>query len=175
MTHANPLAAAILITWKRNAAYGLRLVEDLAPTQLVAQPIPALPGRAPNVLNHPAWILSHLNLYAGIAVDMALGTAFEDPAEHRHGQKSEPLADSNVYESKDVLLTAWTRLHTDGEFALTAATPEYTSRPNRLERWRTLHPTVGDMLVTLMVKHESGHLGQLSAWRRAMGMPRVAM
>ena len=49
------------------------------------------------------------------------------------------------------------------------------SEPNPLERWRAVNPTVGDMIVTLMVKHESGHLGQLSAWRRAMGLASVPM
>ena len=51
---ANPLAAAILITWKRNAAYALRLAEDIDPARFVAQPVP---GRT---LNHPAWVFSHL-------------------------------------------------------------------------------------------------------------------
>ena len=52
----DPLANAILISWRRNGAYALRLVEGLTPEQFVAQPIP---GR---VMNHPAWVLSHQNL-----------------------------------------------------------------------------------------------------------------
>jgi hypothetical protein len=165
----NPLASAILITWKRNAAYGLRLVEDVAPAAWVAQPLPTV------TLNHPAWILSHLNLYADLAVRMARAERLDDPGEHRYGQKSEPQRSMAAYESKDALIAAWTRVHADGEAALLAATPEIISAPTPIERWRTLHPTVGDMLMTLMVKHESAHLGQLSAWRRAMNMPRVAM
>jgi len=165
----NPLARAISITWKRNAAYALRLVADLPPAQLIAQPIPARP------LNHPAWIFSHLNLYAAIAVSLCRAEHFDDPAEHPHGQKSEPLPDPAAYEPLPQLTATWQTLHDRGETALAAATDAMLAATNPLDRWRTIHPTVGDMLVTLMVKHESGHLGQLSAWRRAMGLARVGM
>ena len=126
-------------------------------------------------MNHPAWVLSHLNLYAGIAVNLARGETFEDPAEHRFGQKSEPLGDAKAYDTREQLITSWEALHAAGADALRGAPDSLTSSPNPLERWRGVHPTVGDMLVTLMVKHEAGHLGQLSAWRRAMGMGRVGM
>ncbi len=168
----NPLASAVAITWKRNAAYGLRLVEELRPEQLVAQP-PGLPKGI--VMNHPAWILCHLNLYADIAVSLALARPFEDPAEHRYGARSVPVPDAGAYDRKDRMVAKWKESHEAGEAALAAATAELTSLPNPLERWRALHPTVGDMLMTLMVKHESGHLGQLSAWRRACALPGVPM
>ncbi len=163
------LAQAVLISWKRNGAYGVRLVEDVAPAAWVAQPMPTA------TMNHPAWIFSHLNLYADIAVRMARGERFDDPAEHRYGQKSQPQRSVAAYEGKDALLAAWKRHHDDGEAVLATMGGELMASPNPLERWRVLHPTVGDMLVTLMVKHESAHLGQMSAWRRAMNMVPVAM
>jgi hypothetical protein len=164
-----PLANAILITWRRNAAYSLRLVGDLFDTQMTAQPIP---GR---VLNHPAWILSHLTLYTTIAAAMLRNTPFPDPADHIYGAKSEPLADPAAYSPRTLLTAQFKAAHDDAEAALTAAGDSVFASVTPLERWRALHPTTGDMLVTLMVKHESAHLGQLSAWRRAMGLPRVAM
>src|SRR5689334_3949231 len=87
----NPLANAVLTAWRRNNAYGLRLVEDLSDAQFVAQPIQ---GR---VINHPAWIVSHLNLYTGIAVALLHGEPFADPIDHPHGMKSEPSNDLRVY------------------------------------------------------------------------------
>lgn len=168
----NPLASAVLISWRRNAAYGERLAADLLAERFIAQPHALAPGVR---LNHPAWVFSHLNLYAAVAVCLCRGETFDDPADHRYGQRSDPLNDPGAYETKDALLAAWRDLHAAGEAALLSATPERTSGGNPVERWRTLHPTVGDMLVTLMVKHEAAHLGQLSAWRRAMGLPRVAM
>lgn len=163
----NQLASAILITWRRNAAYALRLVGDLSESQMLAQPIP---GR---ILNHPAWVLSHLTLYTRICADMLRARPFADPADHEYGAKSGPLPDAAAY-SADII-DLYKSAHDDAEAALLQATDATLSSPTPLERWRTLHPTTGDMLVTLMVKHESAHLGQLSAWRRALGLPRVAM
>lgn len=165
----NPLRSAILITWRRNGGYARRLVADLAPAQWLAQPVP---GR---VLNHPAWIFAHLNVYAPIAADMLRGRAFDDPIDHPFGQKSEVSPDPGVYGPPEHLLADYTRLHDDAQAALESADDRIFAQPNPLPRWREVHPTTGDMLVTLMVKHESHHLGQLSAWRRAMGLPRVAM
>lgn len=34
-------------------------------------------------------------------------------------------------------------------------------------------PTLGDLLLYLLCTHEGIHLGQLSAWRRAQGLPAV--
>jgi hypothetical protein len=85
------LASAILITWKRNGAYAQRLVADLTPEQWTAQPIA---GRA---LNHPAWVLSHLNVYAPICTAMLRGRSFSDPLDHRYGQKSEVALDPREY------------------------------------------------------------------------------
>lgn len=163
------LTSAILITWRRNGAYALRLVGDLSDAQMTAQPVP---GR---VLNHPAWVLSHLNLYTTIAAAMLRQTPFPDPADHMYGAKSEPLSDAAAYLNRAKLVEQFKTAHDDAEAALVAASENAFASPTPLDRWRPLHPTTGDMLVTLMVKHESAHLGQLSAWRRAMGLPRVAM
>lgn len=163
------LRSAILITWRRNGGYCRRLVEDLAPDQWLAQPVP---GR---VMNHPAWITSHLNVYAPIMAALCRREPFDDPLDHRHGQKSKASLDPREYAAPELLLAEYGRLHDEAQNALESADDDVFAEPNPLERWRSVHPLVGDMLVTLMVKHESGHLGQLSAWRRAMGLPSVAM
>lgn len=165
----SPLVSAILITWRRNAAYSLRLVGDLSDAQMLGQPIP---GR---VLNHPAWVLSHLHLYTGLAAAMLREERFEDPADHRFGAKSEPLADASAYLPRVQLIEHFKAAHDVAEAALAAVHESVLASPTPLERWRAMHPTTGDMLLTLMVKHEAAHLGQLSAWRRAMGLQRVAM
>lgn len=173
----HPLASTILITWRRNAAYGLRLVEGLASEQFVAQPMgwAREKGDASRGMNHPAWILGHLNLYCGVADAMARGVVVIDPAEDRFGPKSRPLADISAYPSPALLVQEFREGHDAAAKSLEAATREVLEAPPAFERWRVMHPTVGDMLVTLMVKHESGHLGQLSAWRRAMGLAPVAV
>ncbi len=164
-----PIAAAVLITWSRNRTYTERLVGDLTDDQMLAQPVVGV------TMNHPAWILSHLNVYAPIAAALAIGKTFEDPLEHRYGQKSMVVNDSDEYLPRERLLAEYVRLHDDAQRAIEGARDEVLFQENPLERWRTMHPRRLDMLVTLTVKHESMHLGQLSAWRRAMKLPRVAM
>ncbi len=163
------IASAILISWRRNGAYGLRLVEDLAPAQWLAQPV------AGRVMNHPAWIFAHLNVYAPIAAAMLRGEPFDDPFEHRYGQKSRVTGDASEYPAAGELLEQYRALHQEAEKALVEAPGAIFSSPTALERWRAMHPRTGEMLVTLMVKHESVHLGQLSAWRRAMGLAPVSV
>lgn len=166
----HPLASAILISWRRSGAYALRLAGDLTDAQFLAQP-PGLPA----LLNHPAWILAHLNVYAPICAALLRRQAFVDPIDHRYGLKSEVRSGVADYPARATLLAEYERTHDDAQKALEAADDRVFAEPNPLERWREMHPTVGDMLVSLMVKHESHHLGQLSVWRRAMGLSRVAM
>lgn len=165
----HPLAAAVLITWRRNGPYAARLVGDLSPPQYFAQPV------AGRVLNHPAWVFSHLNIYTRICTAMLRGEPFGDPIDAKYGQKSEVSLDPTDYMPGPDLIVQYAALHGEAERALVDAPDRIFATANPLERWRVVHPTVGDMLVTLMVKHESAHLGQLSAWRRALGLARVAM
>jgi hypothetical protein len=166
------LANAILCTWRRNRAYALRLVEGLDEPEWVAQPAGLTPGV---VMNHPAWVLCHLALYASVAAPMARAEPFPDPLDHRYGMKSVPLVDRAAYPPGARIVEDYCRAHDDAERSLEVATDRIFALVNPIERQRAAQPSVGDMLVTLMVKHESMHLGQLSAWRRAMGLARVAM
>ncbi len=166
----HPLASAILISWRRNGAYALRLADDLNDAQFVAQP-PGLPA----ILNHPAWLFAHLNVYAPICSAMLRRQEFTDPIDHPYGPKSQVRTRQGDYPARSDLLTEYRRSHDDAQRALESIDDRVLAEPNPLERWRTMHPTVGDMVMTLMVKHESHHLGQLSTWRRAMGLPRVEM
>ena len=44
------------------------------------------------------------------------------------------------------------------------------AEPHPDEGTRKYFPTVGDMIIFLMTSHEMDHLGQIAAWRRAMGL-----
>ncbi len=165
------LANAILITWKRNREYALRLVADVGPDQMLDQPMGwSDPAR---VMNHPAWILSHLRLYASVCESMLLELPFADPMGDRHGSRSVPVGDPGAYDAD--LVARFRDAHDAAQRALEAAPASVFAAPTPLERWKPAYPTIADIVLMLMVKHESGHLGQLSAWRRAKGLPPVAM
>jgi hypothetical protein len=160
---------SILITWRRDMAYALRLVGDLSDEQMIAQPVS---GRA---MNHPAWTLAHLTLYNEVIAKMLRRIPFDDPMEHPFGMKSSPQGNATLYGPRASLIDGYKRTHDEAERALVECDPNVFTEDVPLERWRALHPKVADMTVMLMVKHESMHLGQLSAWRRAMGLGRVEM
>ncbi|MBL8762781.1 MAG: DinB family protein [Phycisphaerae bacterium] len=166
------LVSAIAIAWNRNGAYGLRLIEDLSARDWLAQP-DGVRGSAR--LNHPAWIFSHLNLYHPICEALLRGEPIEDPIEHRFGPRSVLSDDVADFAPPESLRAGFERGHERVIAALRAAEDGDLGAPTPVVRWACLYPTVGDLLLTLMVKHESHHLGQLSAWRRVRGLPRVQM
>ncbi len=154
---------------KKNLDYGQSLVADLDQDQMILQPAPA--GQAAS--NHPAWVLSHLNVYLPL-ISLALeGKVFDDPKEHPFGMKSKPLADASVYASKDQLIGDYVALHEKIIGQLESADATVLDSKIQLERWQPIMPTVGVCLPYLLCNHENLHLGQISAWRRIQGMPSV--
>lgn len=149
-----------------NMSYAKLLVADLTDAQMTAQP---LPDRR---MNHPAWIMGHLCLAAqGAAIQ--LGLTPTQPAEWKDlfGMASKPLADA-AYPSKAVLVETFEQTQDRVVLQYLKAPADVLTRPAP-ERARGRYPTVGDMVAFLLTGHASLHLGQLSAWRRAMGLPPV--
>jgi len=154
---------------KKNLAYGQQLVADLDQAQMTLQPAPA--GEAAS--NHPAWVLSHLNVYLPL-ISLALeGKTFDDPKEHRFGMTSKPEADASIYESKEKLIGDYVAGHEKIISQLEAVDASVLAQPIQMARWQSVMPTVAVCLPYLLCNHENIHLGQLSAWRRIQGMPSV--
>lgn len=158
---------SVLLTYARNLDYARRLAADIPADQMAAQPFPGM--------NHPAWILGHLAFYGDFAAKlMGLEEPTLDPVfGPRVDNQSTPAGDPALYPARDELLAAFERGHGRLAEAVAAAGPDQLARPMPIERIRSRFPTVGDMLLYLMTAHEAIHLGQLSAWRRAMGLPSV--
>lgn len=154
---------------KKNLDYGQRLVADLTDQQMTLQPAPA--GQAPS--NHPAWVLSHLNVYLPLLSLAIEGKTFDDPKEHPFGMKSKPLADASVYDAKENLISDFVDYHQKIIGQLESADVAVLETPVQLERWQAIMPTVGVCLPYLLCNHENLHLGQISAWRRIQGLPSV--
>lgn len=155
----------LLFGWNKNLDYGRKLLADLSEQQVIAQPAPGV--------NHPAWVLSHLNLYHPVLVAIARKQPFPDPREHTFGMKSKPETTRSAYPSKDALVQAWVSGHESVAAALREAGPGVLDWETPLERWRPTMPKVGILLPYLMLVHENTHLGQISMWRRVQGLPSV--
>ena len=166
---ATDVIQGYLFAWSKNQRYGERLVADLNEEQMILQPASNLESPS----NHPAWVLSHLNAYLPVVTSIIQGELFDDPKLHRFGMDSAPEADRTVYASKDDLIQEFVTGHESIAKLLGESDDSVFSKEIQLERWKPVMPIAGVALPYLMLNHENGHLGQISAWRRIQGMPSV--
>ncbi len=86
---------------------------------------------------------------------------------------SEPTGDLSRYPSKAELVETFARADQTSKAAVAAAPDEVLDRPNPIPSLQALFPTMRLLCAGLFTSHDSLHLGQLSVWRRALGLPRV--
>jgi uncharacterized damage-inducible protein DinB len=164
---SRPLIDALLRSWEHQRDYALRLVADLSNSDMVAQPVAGV------VMNHPAWTFSHLAIYPPVLTAILREEPFEDPAKSRWGRESKPSSSAHDYPPKAQLMDVYLRGHDELARVLDETEHEVLTRPIPLARWKERFPVIADAIVHLMIDHESAHLGQVSAWRRAGGRPPV--
>jgi hypothetical protein len=158
----------LIYGYKKNMDYAAKLVADLDEEQMVMQP----PGSVA-VANHPAWVLSHLNIYLPVMTALIEGRTFADPKSHEFGMQSKPVLDRSRYASKEQLIGEYLAGHEEVIAKLRHEGIAALERETTLERWKPIMPQVGLALPYLMLVHENTHLGQVSAWRRILGLPAV--
>ena len=163
----DPVSNAIVAQWHELREVAESLVADLTDEQMVSQPIKGV------TMNHPAWVLSHLSAYAPVLAGILRGDMVEDPLSHKCGRGSQPLPDASEYLSRGKLISSYTAAYNDAATAFADATTERLTQPTPIERWLTRFPTIGFLPGQFLVKHNAYHLGQISAWRRASGLPPV--
>lgn len=144
--------------------YCRMLVEDVADERMAEQPLPGV--------NHPAWILGHLAFSADRARSL-IGAEKELPASWTplFGPGSKLISTRSAYPSKDELLRtveqSFERLRQQAD----VATPEQLGQPSTSPYTKDALPTVKDGVAFLLTGHLGVHLGQLSSWRRMIGLP----
>jgi hypothetical protein len=75
------------------------------------------------------------------------------------------------YPSKAELLTKFDEAHDLLQRAVVAATPEQLAKPSPHPRTKDKLPTIQDLVGFLLTGHFGVHLGQLTTWRRMIGLP----
>jgi hypothetical protein len=125
---------------------------------------------------NPAWILSHLTIASGMGADY-LGDSAGDLAGVPMEwvplcmPGSEPKAERGLYATKDEIMGHLQRVHGLLAERFMAAGDDRLAQEFPNPDYRSAFPTLGDAAYYLMAFHEPWHLGQLSAWRRASGLP----
>jgi hypothetical protein len=141
-------------------------VADVAAEDMVAQP--------KGITNHPAWTIGHLTFVCQqLGGAIGLDSWLPDEFARRFGPGSVPVDDARAYEPKEVALA---RL-VDGQMRLTRAIEQLDE--SRLDApfpdpaYRDVFPTIRPALTQVLVGHPAFRVGQISIWRKAMGLPRM--
>jgi DinB superfamily len=139
-------------------------VTDVALADMVAQP--------GGILNHPAWVVGHLT-HACQLLGGVLGLPEWSPPTwaKRYGTGSLPVADASRYETKDDLLALLGDAQRRITEAITQLDEAHLQAAFPDPSYRDVFPTVQHALTQVLVGHTANHIGQLSVWRRAMGLP----
>lgn len=141
----------------------------------------ATPGGVKIESNHPAFCFGHLAIYpARLAEAMGVKLpAIEAPAGFADlfaaGKPCLDDPEGTIYPRMDVI----TKAYFDGYRGLLAAAstvdPAVFDQPHPNEKLRDRFPTIGVTAVFLYSSHIMMHMGQVSAWRRMMGMAPVQL
>jgi uncharacterized damage-inducible protein DinB len=162
---------SIIRQYDFNLEYARILVKDLTKEQMTTVP-------GPGLVNHPAFTLGHLiSGSAGMAED--LGGHFEMTEQWKElflrkgpGDPRLPDPDAEKYPAKSQLLKELDSQHERVKFWLRKKTRKQLMEPVQW-RFSSHMPTLLDLTVFMCINHEAMHLGQLAAWRRAMGLKSV--
>jgi uncharacterized damage-inducible protein DinB len=133
-----------------------------------------LRGGAAENMNTPQWLLGHLAICTDYTLQLA-GLAKRCPDEwHKwFGPGSKPEQVPSPGPTKAELFAALETGHKLVDEAAPKFTEEQLAGPHQIAFLLPYMPTKADLVSHLLTTHEATHLGQLSAWRRRMGMPSV--
>jgi hypothetical protein len=169
-TAAPPRTADFIIPPLRRAiAYGELLVKDIPADQFAHMPHPTM--------NHPAFNIGHLSLYPN-RVFTLLGQpkgVVEKPGYSGLFQAGVQCVEQDGrYPHKDEIVGNYLERYNTIATVLADVSDETFQHENPLEgRLKELFPFVGSAVNFLLIGHHMSHLGQISAWRRAVGLPSV--
>ncbi len=138
----------------------------------------AAPGGEMVKSNHAAFVLGHLSLYpirTMQCLKLPPGST-EYPSQYealfKAGVDCRDDPAGRIYPPLEELKTLFFEAHKAAIAAVESAPDEAFDAPNPATgRLRELFPTIGAALNFYLIGHVELHLGQLSAWRRAMGLP----
>jgi hypothetical protein len=158
------LVGAILTGLRGNHAMTAPMVADVSDDRMTEQ--------FGTMKNHAAWQLAHIVTGLGFAANLLqLDYAAPDGWREKYGNGSPvPTADRSRYPDKALLLTEIDRAVDALMTGFAAADAAVLEAEMPVASFRTFWPTVADGAAFLMTTHYAFHLGQLSTWRRGLGL-----
>ncbi len=144
--------------------YCRMLTVDIPDERFAEQPVPGV--------NHPAWIIGHLAASTDSASALLGGPKVLSQTWGRLFGRGSKLSSCRAeYPTKDELLQAIEVGFRRACEMAGAASSECVARPNPNPLLKESLPTAGDAFAFVLTSHFAAHLGQLSSWRRMIGLP----
>lgn len=154
--------------------YAQRLLKDVSANQFARF---AAPGGVVVPSNHAAFVYGHLSLYAPRIVSQLGGDSAHltppDGFEQAFSRDAQCVddVDGAIYPAMSAITEYFFRGYEVAKTALLAASDDQLQQANPMEgRMRELFPTMGSMHAFYVGGHMMMHLGQVSAWRRMLGL-----
>ena len=161
-THGTYLANAL----EKTTGYAKVLLTDIEPDSFAHMPMPNF--------NHPAFCYGHLSLYPNFWLDFMGRPDAQielpyDPEPYQAGV--ECVEQDGRYASMEVITGAFFAGHKRALEVLPTIDPEVFAQQIPQEgQYRDFFGVIGNALTFMSGAHLMMHLGQVSMWRRAMGL-----
>jgi hypothetical protein len=168
------IARSIIDAAEKSLAYGERLLKDVTPAMAARFPSP---GGKPIVTNHASFVYGHLALYPAKFLEnagrdfkaVAMPQKYTDLFNAGVECKDDPAG--TIYPPLEEIAANFKKSHTTLFKAMAEMTDADFARPPAMEKSRAFLPTMGALGSFYFLAHTMMHLGQVSAWRRCMGLP----
>lgn len=140
------------------------LLDGIDTDKLTHQPAPGM--------NHPIWIVGHLAVTMGFGASQ-IGADYKAPEgwDALFNMGSKPVDDPAKYPDLATLLAELDKGVAAVAPYMGSVSDEVLSAEEPDEGFRKMMPTVGDGMTFILNGHFWMHIGQLSTWRRAIGLP----
>ena len=124
--------------------------------------------------NHPAWTIGHLTFVLGmIGTVVGIPMSLPESWAARFGPGSVAESESDLYEEKDVALKMLDEGRRQVNEAVSTLKDSDLDQPFPDPSYRDVFPSVRHALTQVLIGHTAFHVGQISVWRRAMGLPGI--
>ena len=168
------VAEIILKSHVRMRMMSEKLLVGISPAQFARL---GTPGGKVVESNHPAWVYGHLAIYPSRVLTVLGSASAESVAVFpafvelfKDGTKCLDDAEGKIYPRMDEITQAFSKGH-DALAAFVGTLPdEVLLKDHPDEARRVNFPVLGAHVNFMLNDHIAFHLGQVSAWRRMMGM-----
>ena len=167
------VARSIVDAAQRVIGNGENLLKGVTPEKFARF---AAPGGAMVVSNHPSFVYGHLCLYPAKFLENAGKDASALAMPQRYtdvfnaGVECQDDPTGTIYPPMEEVVANFKRVHAELFKVMLEMTDADFAKPPAHERSRNFLPTLGALGSFYFLAHTMLHLGQVSPWRRCMGL-----